>query len=209
MLSPSKPGLIQSMVWIINWRLLPARFPVKNLKHWHSPSRRGRKFLAVLLAMSLAGAGLRAAIFDFPAQYQGVNASAGGGNVTMSVFDEERLMTKTHNVGSGVTFDLSVVDGDVVWSSASIVYYYTYDAIAGSWKGESVNSAPPASNLQTTNGIVTWSTTSGTIYYRVFDRARGLWRTGSAATGPTSNLGAVDGTVAWTTSGSAHARVYA
>jgi len=180
---------------------------VKSLKQWHSASR-SRGFLAAWFAASLAGTSLHAAIFDFSAQYQGVTASAGVGNVTMSVFDEERLMTKPLTVGSSTTFDLSVVNGVVAWSSGNTVYYYTYDAIAGTWKGEFVNPAPPASNLQTTNGIVTWSTTAGTVYYRVFDRARGQWRIGSAATGPTSNLGTVDGTVAWTTSGSAHARVY-
>ncbi len=181
---------------------------MKSLKHSYSASYRGCVILAIFLAVSLAGPGLRAAIFDFSAQYQGVSAFAGGGNVSMSVFDEERLVPANLNVPSGTTFDLSAVNGVVVWSSGNIVYYYTYDAVAGSWKGESVNPAPPASNLQTTNGIVTWSTTGGTVYYRVFDRARGQWRNGTAATGPTSNLGTVDGTVAWTTSGSAHARVY-
>jgi hypothetical protein len=200
--------LIRLVIWIINLRVPPARFPVKSLKQSHFASRPGSVFLAAFLAASLASAGLRAAIFDFSAQYQGVSAFAGSGNVSMSVFDEERLGTVTLNVPSGTTFDLSVVNGVVVWSSGNIVYYYTYDAIAGSWKGESVNPAPPASNLQTTNGIVAWSTTGGTIYYRVFDRARGQWRNGIAATGPTSNLGTVDGTVAWSTSGSAHARVY-
>ena len=181
---------------------------MKSIKHWHFAACRGSVILAVILTVSLGGLVVRAAIFDFPAQYQGVSASSGGGNVTMSVFDEQRLMTRIHNVPSGVTFDLTVVNGVVVWSSGNIVNYYTYDAAAGAWKGELVNPAPPASNLQTTNGIVTWSTTAGTVYYRVFDRARGQWRNGNVVTGPTSNLGTVDGTVAWTTSGSAHARVY-
>jgi len=168
--------LIQPLVWIINLRASPARYPVKSLKHWHIASCRGcvilAVFSAVFLAASFTGPGLRGTIFDFSAQYQGVSASAGSGSVTMSVFDEERLSTSTLNVESGVTFDLSAINGVVVWSSGNIVYYYTYDAISGSWKGESVNPAPPANNLRTTNGIVTWSTTAGTVYYRVFDRAR-------------------------------------
>ena len=168
--------------------------------------------LAVGMAL-LAAPGAHGAIFDFSAQYEGVTAAQGAGVVSMSVFDEGRLLTKSTNVVSGTSFDLSAVNGVVVWSSVSQVYYYTYDPDLGRWMGGTITSGAPANDLRTTNGIVTWSVSaSGTVHYRVYDRNRGAWQAGSStATSAPSNLGTVDGTVAWSISGpggSARARVY-
>ncbi|MEY2409551.1 MAG: large repetitive protein [Verrucomicrobiota bacterium] len=165
---------------------------------------------SVVAALAML-AGARGAIFDFSAQYPAVTASFGGGVVSMSVFDEDRLMTKTLNVPSGTTFDLTTANGVVAWGSGSQVSYYVYNPTVGLWIGETGAWGPTASDLQTANGLVAWSTTAGTIYYRVYDRQRGAWKSGSAITGPASNLRIVDGTLAWSVSGptgSAHARVY-
>src|SRR5262245_47738634 len=102
--TPSFPSsrLIQALICIIHLPAASAPFPVKSLKHRPIASRRGL-LLAFVLAVSPSAPGLRSAIFDFSAQYQGVSASAGAGVVTMSVFDEARLMNKITNVSSGVT----------------------------------------------------------------------------------------------------------
>ena len=188
-------------------------FPVNKTSRIHACCRIATPCLlsAAILILSLTAPPARAAIFDFSATYQSVNASFGGGLVTMSVFDEERLQTKTINVSSAATFDISVVNGVVAWSSGSQIYYFVYDPTLGNWVGETGALGPTASDLRTANGVVVWSTTAGTIQYRVYDRQRGAWKAGSAATGATSNLRAIDGTVAWSNSGpagGAHARVY-
>jgi hypothetical protein len=163
----------------------------------------------VLGAAWLATPPVRAAVFDYSAPLQAVSATPGAGVMTLEVFDPARGLVAT-NVATGSTFDLKNVQGVVTWSSGGFVYYFTYDPLRASWRGEAAGTGTPF-DLNTLEGVVAWSVQSGgnaAVYYLVYDRTVGQWRGGSAASRTTSNLSRNNGVVAWSTSDGVYYRAY-
>jgi len=167
----------------------------------------GRAFLIVALAMLLFALGSRtahAAIFDFTPGAGSVSASyaSADGAVKLSISG-----ANPKSVPSGNTFDITINNGIVAWSSSTTVYYYVFDPSKTNWVG---GTAPGATfDLSVADGVVAWSTPSAaSASCRVYDPARKNWISSGAngaVVGKVKNKG---GVVTWTTATTVHYQVY-
>lgn len=163
---------------------------------------------AVSVALLLAAAPSQAAVYDFSAPLQNIDASASqGGVVTLSVFDPAQGVLKQVNINSP-TFDLVSANGVAAWSSGATVYCYIYDPTRTNWIGNVNSSGAPTFAPLTTKGVVAWSV-ANTVHFRVYDQLRTNWVTGSALAGANlTSLSVADGVVAWSTVAGVGFRVY-
>ena len=170
-----------------------------------SPGRLNPLLIAAWAVLIFWSAGVEAAVFDYSAPLQDVQASAAGSTVSYSVFDPV-VGVKSDSTNSGPTSDLLKTNGVVTWSSGTSIYYRIYDPIRTNWMGGSTNFGT-TQDLRSLHGVVTWSSGS-TVVYRVYDPIRGLWQGGSALTGSTFDLSTTNGVVAWSSSSMIYYRAY-
>jgi hypothetical protein len=123
----------------------------------------------------------------------------------MQVIDQGALRSTT--IVSGVTFNLTNVNGVVAWSSSSGTFFEVYDPLRGNWFAASVGSVLPT-DLRNTNGVVAWSK-GNFVYSYIYDPTRGGWQGTSFNNGGTINdLRNHNGVVAWSFSPQVRFQVY-
>ena len=162
-----------------------------------------RAFLIVALAMLLSAIGNRmahATIFDFTPSVGNVSAAYSGGAVNLSISGAHRL-----SVPSGATFDITINNGIVAWSSSTTVYYYVFDPVRGQWVGGT--GTGPTFDLSGADGVVAWNTPAG-VFCRAYDPGRKNWISSGANGEVKGEIKNKSGVVTWSTATTVHYQVY-